>query len=140
MKQNNRKKSSFRIHEIYRLREDFLYDNPMNIYLSNNRKTAILTFINANRGEITLLPRKMKDVVLERPVRRTFSLYKHGNSTEYIVYRRLRNLEMQRKIDTFKIHTLFKDTIEESTCMTISAGFRKILQRKIIAMQANRNR
>jgi hypothetical protein len=69
--------------------------------------------------------------------RRTFSCYKTENSKEYMAYRRLRHLEIQRKIDTFKIHTLFKDTIEKSSCMTISAGFRKILQRKIVNMKAN---
>jgi hypothetical protein len=68
MKQNKRKKSWFRIHQIYEFREDFLYDNPMNIYLIHNKKKAIISFINANIEDITLLPRKLHRNVFGRKI------------------------------------------------------------------------
>jgi len=144
-------KSFFRIHEIYEFREDFLYENPMNIYYLPNdmKKRAIIDYINSDIHEIELLPRKkcrlkwvekMKYVVLQRCRKKlnvleysgrriSYSVYKNTDS-DYMKYRCLRNLEIQRKIDTFPIHAYFKDTIETSSCMTISTGFRKILKRK----------
>jgi len=145
-------KSFFRIHEIYEFREDFLYENPMNIYYlpDDMKKRAIIDYINSGIDEIELVPRKkcrlkgvekMKYAVLHRCIKKinvlaysgrriSYSIYKNADS-DYRKYRCLRNLEIQRKIDTFPIHTVFKDRLEESICITISAGFRKILKRQV---------
>lgn len=58
-----------------------------------------------------------------------YEFYRNNDTAEFMKYRQLRYLEKQRAIDNFKIHTIFNEP-DNKFCMTLSAGFRKILKRK----------
>jgi len=64
----------------------------------------------------------------ETNMRMNHEFYRNTD-TDFMIYRSLRYLEIQRNIDSFPIHTGFIEK-DDNFCMAISAGFRKILKNK----------
>lgn len=67
-----------------------------------------------------------RDTTINRRI--NYEFYRNIDA-DFMKYRRLRYLEKQRAIDSFKIHTVFNE-IDDNFCMTLSTGFRKILKKK----------
>ena len=67
--------------------------------------------------------------IINRQWKINYAFYRNNDTADFMKYRQLRYLEKQRAIDRFKIHTIFNEP-DNNFCMTLSAGFRKILKKK----------